>query len=133
MNMNMLENMNFDQLVPTDSKYLKKEDVGDDGVILTIKGFTQETLQGDDGDEMKIVMHFAEGDYKPMVINRTNSQLIPIATGATVTGEAVGKQVVVYNDPTISFGGKVTGGLRIKKVQGAPRPASQQNDNDVPY
>lgn len=133
MNMNIMENMSFDQLVPTESKYLKKDDVGEDGVILTIKGFTQETLKGDDGDEIKIVMHFQEQGYNPMVINRTNSQLIPIATGATVTGEAVGKQVVIYNDPTISFGGKVTGGLRIKKVPGAPKPALTAPEEDVPF
>ena len=117
--------MSFDQLVPTESKYLTKHDVGEDGVILTIKGFKQETLSGDSGDETKIVMHFEE-DFKPMVVNRTNSQLIGICTGAATAGDAKGKQIVVFNDPTISFGGKVTGGLRIKKVAGAPRKAASQ-------
>ena len=122
-NMNMdINSMSFNQLVPSNSSYLSKDDVGEDGVILTIKGFKMETIKGDDGDEEKMVMYFDE-DFKPMIINRTNSRLIGIATGAANAGEARGKQVVVYNDATISFGGKVTGGIRIKKVAGAPRQA----------
>ena len=118
-----INSMSFDQLVPTESKFLSKGDVGEDGVILTIKGFKQETISGDNGEEHKIVKYFNEEDYKPMVVNRTNSHLIGICTGAANAGDARGKQIVVYNDPTISFGGKVTGGLRIKKVAGAPKQA----------
>lgn len=118
-----INSLSFDALVPSNSRYLGKADVGEDGLILTIKGFRMETLKGDDGDEDKMVMHFME-DVKPMVINRTNSQLIGIATGTNKVGDAKGKQIVVYNDPTVSFGGQVKGGLRIKKVAGAPRPAT---------
>jgi hypothetical protein len=77
-------------------------------------------------------------DVKPMVLNRTNAQLVGVATGAKVAGDAKGKQVVVYNDPTVGFGGKITGGLRIKKVAGAPRSAAprtvaDQVDEEVPF
>lgn len=131
-----INSMSFDQLVPTNSKYLKKEDVGDDGVVLTIKGFKYETVEGDNGDEQKLVMYFHE-KYNPMVINRTNAQLIPIATGAQNAGDAKDKEIVVYNDPSISFGGKVTGGLRIKKVPGAPKRVEAGDltdiESDVPF
>lgn len=132
-----LNSMSFDQLVPTNSKYLTKNDVGDDGLILTIKGFKTETIEGDSGDEQKVIMYFVE-DINPMVLNRTNSQLVGMATGAANAGEARGKQVVVYNDPSISFGGKVTGGIRIKKIAGAPRSVASKTDlsdinSDVPF
>ena len=131
--MTNVNDMSFDELVPSKSKYLAKGDVGEDGLILTIKGFRMETLEGDQGDEDKMVCHFKE-DVKPMVLNRTNAQLISVATGASKAGDAVGKQVVVFNDPTISFGGKVTGGLRIKKLSGAPRTAAPANfDDPVPF
>jgi hypothetical protein len=117
-----INSLSFDALVPSNSKYLSKNDVGEDGLILTIKGFRMETLKSDEGDEDKMVMHFVE-DMKPMVVNRTNSQLIAVATGARTVGESKGKQIVVYNDPTVGFGGKITGGLRIKKVAGAPKTA----------
>lgn len=122
--------MTFDQLVPSNSKYLTKDDVGEDGVVLTIKGFRMETLKSDDGEEEKMVLHFTE-DVKPMVLNRTNAQLVAVATGAKVAGDARGKQVVVYNDATVSFGGKITGGLRIKKLAGAPRPAPSKPVEDL--
>lgn len=129
-----LNSMSFDSLVPKDSKFLSKEDVGEDGLILTIKGFTVETMKGDDGEESKVVMHFEE-DLKPMILNRTNSQLIAVATGAKVAGEARGKQIIVYNDPTISFGGKITGGLRIRKITGSPKaaPVRASQAESVPF
>lgn len=143
MNSQELNSMSFAQLVPTNSNYLKKEDVGEDGVILTIKGFKQETIKGDAGEETKIIMYFMESDYKPMVLNNTNATILGKITGCETAGEARGKQVVVYEDPTVSFGGKNTGGLRLKKVQGAPaapraaaKPASQAADpfdDDVPF
>ena len=120
-----LNSLSFAQLVPTNSNYLKKDDVGEDGVILTIRGFKQETLKTDTGDETKVVMYFAEEGYKPMVLNTTNATILGKITGCQTAGEARGKQVVVYDDPTVSFGGKNTGGLRLKKVQGAPSAPKQ--------
>ncbi len=132
--MNDLNSLTFDQLVPSNSKFLTKDDVGEDGLVLTIKGFRMETLKGDDSEEDKMVLHFME-DVKPMVLNRTNAQLVGVCTGAKTAGEARGKQIVVYNDPTVSFGGKITGGLRIKKIVGAPKSAPKVKDEaeDIPW
>lgn len=129
-----INSMSFDELVPSKSNYLSKTDVGEDGLVLTIKGFRMETIKSDDGDEDKMVMHFAE-DIKPMVINRTNAQLIGVATGVKNAGEAKGKKIVVFNDPTVGFGGKITGGLRIKKVGGVPKaaPAPREPGSDDGY
>jgi hypothetical protein len=134
LNMNDINALSFDQLVPSNSKYLSKADVGEDGIVLTIKGFRMETLESDDGNEEKTVMHFLE-DFKPMVLNRTNAQLVGVCTGAKTAGDAKGKQIVVFNDPTIAFGGKITGGLRIKKVTGAPKAAQAKSelDGDIPW
>lgn len=130
-----INDLSFDQLVPSNSKYLTKDDVGEDGLILTIKGFRMEAIKTDDGEEEKMVLHFNE-DVRPMIVNRTNAQLIGVATGVKTAGEARGKQVVVFNDPTVSFGGKITGGLRIKKIAGAPKSAPAKDDfddSDIPF
>jgi len=136
-NINTLDSLPFDQLVPGESKFLKRSDVGEDGMVLTIKGFKIDSVKGDEGEEDKIVMHFVE-DMKPMILNKTNSNLLAVCTGVRTAGEAKGKQVVVYDDPTISYGGRITGGLRIKKVPGAPKaapkPAAPVDFNDeVPF
>lgn len=126
-----INSLTFDALVPTNSQYLAKSDVGEDGLLVTIKGFRQETIKSDDGEESKAVMHFVE-NVKPMIVNRTNSQLIQVATGAKTAGEARGKKIVVYNDPTVGFGGKITGGLRVRKVQGNPKSAAKPVDERNP-
>lgn len=123
-----LDSLSFDKLVPKNSRFLSKEDVGEDGLILTIKEFKTDIIKNaDDGTEQeKVVMHFQEADVKPMVLNQINSQLLKQITRARTAGEAKGKQIVVYNDPSVSFGGKVMGGLRIKKLPGEPaRPATR--------
>ena len=57
------------------------------------------------------------------------------ATGATLAREAKGKQIVVFADRTVMFGGKRTGGLRIKRIPGAPRtpgkPAATPDPDDT--
>jgi hypothetical protein len=133
-----LNDLKFDELVPSKSKFLAKSDVGDDGVILTIRGFKEEVIEGDDGDETKVVMYFSEADYKPMILNRTNAALLAGATGVGTAGEARGKQIVVFNDPSVGFGGKITGGLRIKKIPGparAPKAAGREpgTDDDIDF
>lgn len=125
-----INSLSFDQLVPKQSKYLSKEDVGEDGVILTIKGFKREVVGDGDEAEEKTIMYFVEPNVKPMILNRTNGQLVGVCTGAETAGEARGKQIVVYNDPTIGFGGKITGGVRIKKLAGQPK--APLND-DIPF
>ena len=137
--MSDLNSMSFDTLVPKNSKYLAKEDVGTGGLILTIAGFKREAVKGDDGDEDKIIMYFAE-DVKPMIVNRTNAALLAGATGVATAGEARGKQIIVYNDASITFGGKVTGGLRIRgtdAVKPRPAPARAQAappiDDEIPF
>lgn len=124
MNATDLNALTFDQLVPSKSKYLAKDDVGLAGLILTIARFSTETIESDDSIEEKVVLHFAE-DVKPMVLNKTNSALLAGATGAKTVGEARGKTIIVYNDPSVSFGGKITGGLRIRShVEERPKPAA---------
>lgn len=137
-NINTLDNLSFDQLVPGGGKYLKQADVGEDGMVLTIKGFKSESVEGDNGPEDKVVMHFVE-DVPPMILNRTNSALLAVCTGVSKAGEAKGKQIVVYADPTVSFGGKIVGGLRLKKIPGAPKaapkaaPKGVDFNDDVPF
>lgn len=134
--MNDINSLSFDRLVPKDSKYLAKDDVGEDGADLTIRGFKTEAVKGDHGDEQKVVLYFVEEGYKPMILNQTNSKRIGISTGAKTAGEAKGKKINVYCDPMIEFGGEIVGGLRIRKPTGAaaaPAPKVDEFNDDVPF
>ncbi len=129
----------------TGGKYLKKDDV-DTPLLLTVLGFEEENVAPDDKPkEMKWVMYFQETD-KGLVMNTTNLQLGAIAMGSQETDDWIGRQFVVFNDPTVSYAGKVTGGVRIrapKKKPGStssaknpdprPEPPIEELDSDIPF
>ena len=120
-----------------ESKFLKKEDV-EQPKLVTIKGFSQANAGRDDAPDMKWTMSFREFD-KPMVMNSTNLQLCAQALGGDETDHWIGKQVVLYNDPSVQFQGKLIGGIRIrapKKRAAAvpePAPAVEDFDDDIPF
>lgn len=137
---------NIDELVPSQSKYLTKNDVGEQGMNLRITGFERQSIKGDNGDEEKAVIVFA-GNVKPMVLNKTNAARLKHIFGSGNTDNMVGKTVNVFNDPMIEFGGRIVGGLRIRAPQGQataqprshtegprqPTPPAEAYDSDIPF
>ena len=114
------DNMSLDQAVPKNTKYLGQDDVGA-GITVTIQGLTLEPIETDNGGtENKAVLNFV-GDFKPLVLNQTNKELLKAVTGEVTAGGIKGKRITVYTDPTVMFGGKAVGGLRIKQADpGSP-------------
>ena len=121
-----------------ESKFLKKEDVGY-GVLATIKEFSQENvaMQGAD-PEMKWTMHFEELD-KPLVLNSTNLQICKMVFQSDDTDDWAGKQIVLYTDHNVSFGGKLVGGIRLRapknkvsKKRNEPDPQNAENKKRLP-
>lgn len=110
------------------SKFLKKEDV-EPPVKVTIKGYEEVNVAMENQvPEMKWSLTFEE-DLKPLVLNHTNGQLIS-AIPYIKSGDFddwIGKEIVLYNDDKIMFGGKLTGGIRVRGVKG------QMPSDDVPF
>lgn len=131
--------MNINEMKET--KYLKKEDVTPDKLV-TIANLVQEDLSMENQPpEMKWVMYFNEnlasdGSNKPIVLNWTNIQLCAIAVGSEDTDTWVNKQIVLFNDPTVSFAGKMTGGIRIRPAKNqqpsGPAPTGDFQPDEVP-
>lgn len=130
--------MNINQL--RESKYLKKEDVGP-GALVTIYGLKQDNVAKEGAEpEMKWIMYFDEFE-KGLVMNSTNAQLAAKALNSEETDDWIGKQIVLFHDPNVSFAGKIMGGIRIRarKVKpqatpaaaSAPAPASAQPTHGV--
>ena len=126
------DNTPLDSMVPTQSRYLSKTDLPPGGATFTVRGFKREMVKGDDGEEQKTVMHFTDSE-KPMILNKVNAELLILATGARTSGEAKGKQVGVWYDPTIMFGARRVGGLRLRAPQAAPaqRQTAPPRENDL--
>lgn|SRR5512135_807199 len=105
------------------SKYLKKEDVGE-GVLGTIAKFEKVNVAVEGAEpEYKWSMSLKELD-KPLVLNSTNIHIMETVFASDNTDDWIGKQIVLYNDPNVSFAGKMTGGIRLR----APKQKS-----DLPF
>lgn len=136
-----------------DSKFLKKEDAGT-GILVTIKGVEKRDVGTEAEPEQKWVLLLEE--QKPLVLNSTNLALLEKALGSDDSDEWMGQKVVLYNDENVSFGGKLTGGVRVdvnrtkryieKTREGAPagtglkppaqtKPATKFDDfaDDIPF
>lgn len=125
-----------------ESKYLKQSDVHDDMAVTIRKvGKANVAREGDEPD-FKWLVKFDEFQ-KPMVLNATNIKRLARACESDETNDWTGKQVVLYVDPDVEFGGNVVGGLRIRahKVEPKPRqvmpkPTGSKFDDmpdDVPF
>lgn len=123
-----------------ESKFMKKEDVGA-GALMTIESIGPHNVAKEGAPpENKWCLVFAEAD-KPLVLNSTNIQLCERIFGSDDTDDWVGKKIVLYTDPNVSYQGKVIGGIRVrapKKSAVAPTPApappvEELNDDDIPF
>jgi hypothetical protein len=105
-----------------ESRFLKKEDCGT-GILVTICGCDQQNVAKEGVEpEMKWALHFEETE-KPMVLNSTNAQIIAVIAKNEDTDNWKGVKVVLYNDPSISFSGKLTGGIRARQPVFKSKPS----------
>lgn len=108
-----------------ESKYLKKDDVGE-GVLATVDSLERKNVaQEGKPAENKWLMHFRELE-KPLILNSTNIQLCEHIFESDDTDDWIGHKIVLYDDPSISFAGKLTGGIRVRKPRTKPAPERMQ-------
>lgn len=137
------------------SKFLTRNDVGR-GILVTIAEIYQDNVAKEGApEELRWCLKFSEHE-KPMVLNSTNGQIIASITKSEETDNWVGHQIVLYDDPNVSFGGKLVGGIRVRAPRGvaaarptpaptpaarpapkpanpAPAPIEPEGDPDVPF
>ena len=125
-----------------DSKFLRKEDVGR-GLLVTVHGCEKHnTAMEGELAEHKWCLSFRETN-KPLVLNSTNIQICEQVFKSDNTDDWIGKRLVLYTDPNVSFGGKLVGGIRVRAVKkSAPPPPpppvteldeSDPDDSDIPF
>lgn len=116
-----------------DSNFLTRADVGK-GMLVTIDKLTQENVaKAGAPEELRWCLHFSECE-KPMVLKSTNGQIIAGITKSEETDNWRGHKIVIYDDPNVSFGGRVVGGIRVRapRNQPAPAPAPEPNPASTP-
>lgn len=125
-----------------ESKFLKKEDVGERGVLVTISGCGQVNVSKEGAEPiLKWGLSFEELE-KPMVLNSTNINACAKVCGSDNTDNWIGKQIVLYEDPNVVWAGKPVGGIRIRapRSQAAPlvptkkpTPVADLGEENVPF
>lgn len=117
----------------TESKYLKQDDVGD-GKLVTIKALARTNVaREDEAPEYKYTLSFIETD-KPLVMNTTNVQLCARACESDETNDWIGRKIVLYTDPNVSYAGKLVGGIRIRAPKGAAaKPPVEEPSDEIPF
>jgi len=131
-----------------DRKFLGKEDV-EPPILVTVIGVAQMPVTGRDDDEEQIkwVLQFKETD-KPLILKPTLIHLCEQIFGSDESDTWIGHKLVIFVDPTVTFAGKVTGGIRVRKpkqvkpaatLAPVPPPAPpveltvDPDDSDIPF
>jgi hypothetical protein len=119
--MNKKENKNMNKSAFKNSRYITQDEVREKGGLrVTVDETVKENvaLQGEK-PRIRPVIHFTDHD-KSFVCNATNAEIIFDQTGTVDSDDWVGVVLELGVDPSVAFGGKVTGGIR---VTSAKRPA----------
>ena len=113
------------------SNYLKKEDLPQP-TLVTITGVKVEDVSKDnEPTENKPIVYFQE--CAPLVLNKVNAGRITYVLGTGEVEQWTGKQITLFNDPTVEFGGKMIGGIRVQMPPaGTPMAPPQQIPPSVP-
>jgi hypothetical protein len=116
-------NMGFNMSDAVASRWMAKEDVGVNGVTLTIAGTTKEEFDG----ETRYALHFHQfgGTWKPLLLNKSAIRTL-IALFGDNSDAWTGKQIVAWNDLSVNFNGKI-GAVRLRPyVQPTAAPHAPQ-------
>ena len=122
----------------TTGKYLKADDLTEDGTVHAVESIEQADLKSNDGGTEKKWLLTLSG-LKPLILNTTNINRCVAAFGTQETDEWIGKKIIAYADPNVEYGGKIIGGVRLKampkptpKVKAAP-VVDDISVDDIPF
>ncbi len=103
-----------DQVFP--STYISRADVATP-IVATIEKVVMEKVRGEHGEEDKAIVYFVGDQMKTMVLNATNWDTIADMHGPD-TDHWGGKIIELYDDPSVTFGKKRVGGVRVRRPSG---------------
>lgn len=91
--------------------YLQKEEIPDSGATVRIRGAKEETLE--ETERNKLILYFDDLE-KGLVCNITNINVLIDVLGSDETDDWMGREVELYVDHGVMFGGKRVGGIRVR-------------------
>ena len=107
-----------------ESKYIQKTDLTQP-TRLTVSGCERKDIGQEGKPEFRWVVSF-EGEWKPLILNRTNTDAFFDGLGEN-SDDWRGKPIILFNDQSVEYQGK-RGGIRVyqqMEVADAQAPQSQ--------
>jgi hypothetical protein len=98
------------------SKYLSAGDIGTRKVRTKIVKVRKEELRGNEGTKRVRFVLYCEGIDKGLVLNGVNKDRL-VASLDKMPAKWVGASVGIFVDPDVMFGGKKTGGIRLRVLE----------------
>lgn len=122
------------------SKYLKTSDVPEPVIVTITKVGKVNLAKEEAAPEYKWAIRFKEF-AKPMVLNSTNIKIAEKVLGSDNTDDWVEKEIILFTDDNVTFGGELVGGLRFKGKEKEPQRVAQKStggkfddmDDDIPF
>lgn len=116
------------------AKYLGKSDF-EPAILCKIKTVQIEEVKGAGGREDLPVLYMKDpSSYvdlkRGIILNKGNFKRIIAITGEEDTDDWPGREIVIFNDPDVEFGGEVTGGIRIRAPKQEQSPATMTEPPD---
>ena len=112
--------------------YLKKEALDGQDLTVQIDSIETEELQARDGvRQEKPVLHLTDPNVQPLVLNGENWDMIAELYGED-DGLWSGHWITLYHDPSVKFGAKRVGGIRVRKTKPVPETVSDSEPAPMP-
>lgn len=109
------------------SNYVQKSDI-ETPKLLTIRSVEEKDVSmTDQPAEMKYVIHFEE-NIKPWVPGISMLEMIHQINGSGETNDWHGTKIILYVDPTVSYRGKLTGGIRCRAPKNSTQSTTENSE-----
>lgn len=97
--------------------YMKAVDLPEGGATLTISDVAQVEVRDtkarrDDAVKSAWAISWKEDGWRPLILNTTLKKVLRALCGPTI-GDAIGRQITLYNDQSVALGRQTVGGVRI--------------------
>ena len=97
------------------SNFLKSKDVREP-ITITITSVEVEEFKDDDGGARESLVIYAKEIEQGVVLSKTALAQVIDILGSDETDTWTGKQIVLFNDTSVTFKGKRVGGLRFREA-----------------
>jgi hypothetical protein len=114
------------------AKYLKKEDITSPVNTSILWTKEEEVTAPGKGTETRLVLYF-DGLKKGLVLNTANAEALAEITGTDDYEQWSDIPLQLYVDPDVKYGGKKTGGIRIRKPASVPVPVQEPEPVQQPF